>query len=190
MDVVTCQAERAGADFLGQVEDEEDEDCGREVPGRDRQDCSRRSAGGLRKRLVDGVFSLSLAAPVAEADDVTPPPPLSFLECGLGVRFCLLRLLPPHFAVDCCCHIGPAVGLSSGRELTAIRQRTAPFPRSCRAGGPLSPRLPPPPLRAGNSPGATIFVLNFVSIEWLWGGGGGGWGWCFFWGWWFFFNCE
>ena len=30
----------------------------------------------------------------------------------------------------------------------------------------------PPSLRAGYYPGALIFVLNFVSIEWLWGGKG------------------
>ncbi len=54
--------------------------------------------GGLRKRLVNGAFLSSSAAPVAKADDV-PPPPLSpiVLACGLGVRFCLLKLLPPSF---------------------------------------------------------------------------------------------
>ncbi len=75
------QAERAGADFLGQEEDE-DEDWSQEVQGRDGRDCSRRLAGGLRKRLVDGAFLLSSAAPVAKANDVPPPSPLSFWRAG------------------------------------------------------------------------------------------------------------
>ncbi len=46
--------------------------------------------GGLRKRLVDGAFSLSLAAPVANANDVPPP-----LPCRFGVRVGCPLLPPP-----------------------------------------------------------------------------------------------
>ena len=49
-----------------------------------------------------------------------------------------------------------------------------PCPPASPHPHPLLPFPPPPPpsLRAGYYPGAPIFVLNFVSIEWLWGGEG------------------
>ncbi len=52
-----------------------------------------------------------------------------------------------------------------------VAGRVDPCPPASPHPHPLPLPLPPPsPLRAGNSPGAAIFVLNFVSIEWLWGG--------------------
>ncbi len=46
------------------------------------------------------------------------------------------------------------------------------FPVALRGGWTLVP--PPPRAHARSSPGAAIFVLSFVSIEWLWGGRDGG----------------
>ena len=57
-----------------------------------------------------------------------------------------------------------------------VAGRMDPCPPASPHPHPLFPFPPPhpPSLRAGYYPGAPIFVLNFVSIEWLWGGGGGG----------------
>ena len=55
-----------------------------------------------------------------------------------------------------------------------VAGRVDPCPPASPHLHPLLPFPPPPPpsLRAGYYPGAPIFVLNFVSIEWLWGGEG------------------
>ena len=91
----------------------------------------RAAVGGRgRKRRAKGASASLSAAAVAKADNA--PPPSRF---GGRVGSPLLPLPPPpNAAVDRCHRRGPAARLSSGREVTAIQQRT-PEPNPRDRGG-------------------------------------------------------